>query len=398
LPAETHRIRGYDLARAIAILAMVIVNYSVMMKVGGYAFAWIGHAADFLFGRAATLFVMLAGVSVSLMAGSDTSPAAVRRLKTRLLKRGALLLPAGLVLQHWWPADILHFYAAYLAVAAWLAGWPSRRLLWTTVALILISLPVSATLTIAYDLDYLPAELQNRGFLSALLGGYLASNYYPLFPWLGFFLAGMLLGRVRPDGPAFYKHCVWGGLLVCLAVELFSYTQVSWIKQQIWDMEGDWWLTFFRSEAFPVTPLFIFSSGACALAVIGLCRLATEGLQGRSLQSRWPGPLVAFGQLSLTMYIAHLLWGWACMSLARRAGTHIRPGHMFAAALGFYAAAIPFAWYWRRFFRRGPLEALFHLIITNPGIPKFKHRIAHQTLRQVAAVRSAGETKGVAGQ
>ncbi|MEJ2038724.1 MAG: heparan-alpha-glucosaminide N-acetyltransferase domain-containing protein [Desulfosarcinaceae bacterium] len=370
MTAETQRIRGYDLARAVAILAMVIVNFSSMMGVVSFNSIWIQRTVDFLYGRAAALFVMLAGVSISLMAARNPGPEATRRLQVRLLKRGALLLAAGLALHHWWTADILRYYAVFLAVAAGLIYLPDRRSIGVLAAAVLISLPVSATLTTSYEMGDLPSGVENLGLLPALIWDYLAGSYYSLLPWACFFLAGMLLGRIKAADRTFHRRCAWGGLLTCLAVEMFSKTMLGWFDNLEWEMEGNWWLTFFRSDAFPVTPLFIFSSGASAVAMIGLCCLLSES--GRKEDSIQKGlePLVIFGQFSLTMYIAHLLWGGAFMALLPDHAAVIHPGQMFAAALSFYAASIAFAGLWRRFFRRGPLETVFHWLISYNKIVK----------------------------
>ena len=60
------RVTGYDLARALALFGMVIVNFKVAMS------AETGHAflidfASLLEGRASALFVMLAGVGITFL-------------------------------------------------------------------------------------------------------------------------------------------------------------------------------------------------------------------------------------------------------------------------------------------------------------------------------------------
>ena len=90
----SHRVIGYDLARALAVLGMVVVNTTSIFEVSEFSPAWLEPAVDFLYGRAAVVFVMLAGVSVSLMARRHPAPADLRSLRRCLLKR-SLLYPAG---------------------------------------------------------------------------------------------------------------------------------------------------------------------------------------------------------------------------------------------------------------------------------------------------------------
>lgn len=56
----SYRVPGYDLARAMAVLGMVVVNYTSMLEVSQYSPAWLEPVIDFLYGRAAVVFVMLA--------------------------------------------------------------------------------------------------------------------------------------------------------------------------------------------------------------------------------------------------------------------------------------------------------------------------------------------------
>jgi uncharacterized protein len=143
----SRRIPGYDLARALAVLGMVVVNYTSMLEISRFSPAWLEPAVDFIYGRAAVVFVMLAGVSVSLMAIRRSLPYDLRMLRNRLFRRSLLLLLAGLALWPWWAADILHFHAVFIAVGAQAVTWRKEQLIRRTAVVMLISLPVCAALT-----------------------------------------------------------------------------------------------------------------------------------------------------------------------------------------------------------------------------------------------------------
>ena len=66
--SNSQRIPGYDLARSLAIFGMVIVNYSSFMGGWGVGPGWLVWLVELLPGRAAAIFVVLAGVGMSLMA------------------------------------------------------------------------------------------------------------------------------------------------------------------------------------------------------------------------------------------------------------------------------------------------------------------------------------------
>lgn len=355
--APSSRIGGYDVARAMAILGMVLVNYTSLMEVGTFSPAWLKPVVDWVFGRAAVVFVMLAGISVSMMAARNITPTAIRTLQLRLLIRSALLLMAGMLLWRWWDADILHFYALFISVGAWAALWPHRRLHWCTALLLLISLPVSAALTASYDLGDTIAWLDTQKPLMRLLLDYVTSCYYPVFPWLGIFLAGMVLGRREPANPGFWRRVGLTGLLICLMAETVSALSMIWAEQQVLEIEGSFWLAFLRSEAFPVTPMFILSAGGSGMALIGLCRTVSSEPSRTSSAMR---VLAIFGRLSLTMYVAHIAWGIFYKHWLGGAGADLTSNQMVWAMLAFDLAGLLFAVGWCRYFQRGPLETLFH--------------------------------------
>jgi uncharacterized protein len=353
----SYRVVGYDIARALAVLGMVVVNYSSMLEVSRFSPPWMEAVVDFLYGRAAVVFVMLAGVSVSLMAGRLPAHSDLKALRKRLLKRSLLLWIAGMALWPWWAADILHFYAVFISVGAWAIFWSRQRLRRWTAAVLLISLPACAALTAAYDFND-TISLGNGTFDAAWLLDYFTSPYYPVFPWLGFFLAGMLLGRHDSADLNFWRCICLTGLLGCLAAELSSGTAMAWSLSHGWDIEDLWWGVFLRSEAFPATPLFVLSSAGSGLALIAGCRLITRRAR--------PGffglnHLADCGRLSLTLYVAHIGWGILIKKWFAGPNTDVDSSTMFFAAAAFGFFGILFAREWLRRFQRGPLETVFHL-------------------------------------
>ena len=114
------RIIGLDIARALAIFGMVIVNFKIAMnaKVGSESLLWFTSLFD---GRASVLFVVLAGIGVTLLtnkARRSRDSASILGGRKMLIKRGLLLISIGLAYTLIWPADILHFYGFYFLVAA----------------------------------------------------------------------------------------------------------------------------------------------------------------------------------------------------------------------------------------------------------------------------------------
>lgn len=349
------------MARAIAIMAMVLVNFDAMTDVNIYPWLWLYSVVEFIYGRAATLFVILAGVSLSLMAQSYSIKSISRRLRPYLMKRCLLLFITGTAISYWWEADILHFYALFLALGACFSALPDRALWALTMTAAAISIPVSAALTVTYDMTDIIPFVEGQPWCFKLLLNYGTSCYYPVLPWATFFFFGMLLGHREPANPSFHRRCLVMGTLICIAIELFSAIMMSWAESRNLEIEGNWWVVFLRSEPFPATPLFVLSSGAGALAIISLCRL----LAGRRVVARCLAPLLAFGRLSLTMYIAHLLLGYTLLHwIENNYGDYgeVAWTQTLNAVGLFCCFGICVAAGWLRFFKRGPLETLFYLL------------------------------------
>ncbi len=366
MPSDHDRIIGYDMARAMAILAMVPVNLASVMDTAEYSPAWMETVVGYTYGRAATIFVMLAGLSVTLLTRRQGKTAST--IYHGLMKRSLLLLVGGWVLWHWWEADILHFYSLFLMIGALIARRPDLWVKRFTLIVFVLSMPVCAFLTLSYDLnDAIPyVETQPPGIQLVL--DYITSPFYPVFPWLGFFSLGMLLGRREPVTPMFCRRLFVISSLVCIGIELFADTASNWAWQNNVDLECNWWGPFLRSEAFPDTPLFVASSGASALAVISLCRWVTLDHEKKS---PIVGFLAIFGQFSLTMYVAHLVWGFILMGWVIETG-RIADQPVVATGL-FYLIGFCFTAGWQRHFTRGPLEMLFHLL-THKQLFHRKHR------------------------
>src|SRR6187549_2046828 len=94
------RIEGYDFARAIAIVLMVLVNfqYYLMVRPSGDASEVLPRwLFDLPSGRSSSLFVTLAGCGVSLMSRGNPS----RARKTLLLRALFLLVAGNLLILVW---------------------------------------------------------------------------------------------------------------------------------------------------------------------------------------------------------------------------------------------------------------------------------------------------------
>lgn len=99
-PILKQRIIGYDLARALAVFGMVIVNFKIVMSAEKNGPAWLVSLVGLLDGRAAATFVVLAGVGLSLLSQKGHAGKNRDRLaqdRRTLLKRALFLFILGLL-------------------------------------------------------------------------------------------------------------------------------------------------------------------------------------------------------------------------------------------------------------------------------------------------------------
>jgi len=196
--SRPRRIEGYDFARALAILGMILVNFKIVLEASEAGPAWLVWSVRLLEGRAAAMFVILAGVGITLLSNKARQQHDSDRLaqhRRTLLKRAAFLFFVGLLYTPIWPADILHFYGLYIAVGAFLLS-SSDRQLWGWVLLFTGGFAAMLFLfdydtgwdweTITYIDLWTPTGMTRHLFFN---------GFHPVFPWTAFLLIGMWLGR-----------------------------------------------------------------------------------------------------------------------------------------------------------------------------------------------------------
>ena len=221
------RVIGYDLARALAIFGMVVVNFKIVMGAEQNGPTWLVDFIGLLDGRAAATFVVLAGAGLSLLAQKGRTMRDDDRLaqdRRTLLKRALFLFIVGLLYTPIWPADILHFYGVYIAIAAFLLATPARQIWSYSGALVLVFVVLFFNLN--YDQGWDWKTLEYDGFWTPLgmVRHLFYNGFHPVIPWLAFLFVGNVLGRQDMGDPAIRRRVfVWGAGVAAIA------EGVSWI-------------------------------------------------------------------------------------------------------------------------------------------------------------------------
>ena len=198
------RIVGYDLARALAVFGMVVVNFKIVMGAEQNGPAWLVGLVGLLDGRAAATFVVLAGVGLSLRsrrARTLDDRDQLARDRHTLLHRALFLFVVGLLYTPIWPADILHFYGVYIAVGAFLLATVSRQLWTYSGLLVLVFVAMFFALNYEHEWDWKTLDYDGYWTPLGMVRNLFFNGFHPVVPWLAFLLVGMVIGRQDMSDP-----------------------------------------------------------------------------------------------------------------------------------------------------------------------------------------------------
>ncbi|MFC9709013.1 DUF418 domain-containing protein [Paenibacillus sp. NPDC056933] len=353
--ASNGRIVGLDLARALAIFGMIIVNYKLAMGAQDAGPYWLRTATGIFEGRASALFVILAGIGVSLMTARARASGEEQTLKANrktLYRRAAFLFLAGIfLLEIGWSADILHYYAVFIALSALLLQSSNKRLLAWIIFILITTVFQLIFLDYSYGWSEDYHEYVKLWTWSGFVRNLLFNGFHPLFPWLAFFLLGLWLGRKE-----WLKRKEARSRLLVISASIALLTEVGsrFIVREFTPVLGpEGAQSLFGSKPMPPNLIYVGAAAASALAVLVLCIQVAE----RWKESKWVQALISTGQLSLTHYVAHVVIGLAPLQWI---GMLENGSVVFSTiyAFLFYITAIAISLHWKKRYGRGPLELL----------------------------------------
>lgn len=306
------RLRSLDVVRGIALFGVIALNYHAMLN-GEDAFApltkdFLGRVFNPVTGvlttRFAATFVFVAGIGVTLLASraNHDDPTALHRVRVTLLRRGAFLLLIGSGLEWMWPGTILFYYGAYFILASVLVGRSTRTLVFVACSSVVVAAGINLwRVSERYAGNYTawldPTSITTpRAFLLRLLVGYT----HPVFPWIAFFIGGMVVGRARTERWIVgTRQATLGTGLVVLCYILRDGLRPSLIVNRTDEL---------RAAAVSLQP---FDRGVLyVLSTLGIAVVSTwmvERLVARAPRSLISTGLARMGRMSLTVYTAHIV-------------------------------------------------------------------------------------------
>lgn len=335
------RLAGLDAARGLAIIGMIIINVGPTTATSPW------HRLYLLpYGRASVLFVVIAGIGMGLLAARTGRDGPSRAGSwSAALWRAAVLAAGGLALQSLTDdiGVILPLYAILFLLAPGLVRLPTRGLLGVTAAMLLVG-PV---LVVLHDV-LAPAPVTGNAPVQPddppqqLLVGLLVAGRYPVVTWVVPFLVGLLLARADLTA-----RSTQGRLVVWGAAAAVGGVGASTLSRGLLGPAADeGFLRLLTGVAHGQMPLWLISSVGGAAALVGL---AVRVGQSRP---RLVEPLAAYGRLSLTVYVLHVL---VLVALAPDEVT-LPQGMLISAAIVLGSFLVPVLW--ARVGGPGPLERL----------------------------------------
>ncbi|WXR62613.1 DUF418 domain-containing protein [Peptostreptococcaceae bacterium AGR-M142] len=347
---KSSRIDGFDFARAFAIFGMMLVNYKIVFTKGCEWNLFFNDFISLFEGRAASVFLILAGVGISLMskkALESKSKELRKKINKRLIKRSLFLFVFGmwLYLGFDWNADILHYYGVYMLLTIFFLYKDKKFILISIILILIIStiFQINMDYTTGWNNNFTLYKDFNtlKGFTRNLF----FNGYHPIFPWFSFFLIGILFGRINFYDEILIKNIASKTLIIGILTEFISYSIIN--------LNNYSQLIVYLFDTKPLNPtvFYIVSGASWAISFICFCVLISKYLK----KSKIFKALVATGQMALTHYFIHCVIVLGLFFVIDKL-SYRDEGFVILLSLIVFVLMTVFSHNWLKFFKRGPLE------------------------------------------
>ena len=357
------RISSLDVTRAIALVGVVMMNYHAYLNKDkafypphpSFAERIFNPLSGILTTRFAATFVLIAGMSIALLVQSAMQSGNVELIRSaqmKLARRGLFLYALGAAVQWIWPGTILFYYGAFLLISAVICTWSNRLLVAVSVASIAVSTGLSAWRGYQFFegnfTQWLsPAPNTPRNLLIRTFVDYT----HPVFPWITFICAGIILGRSLERLAQFRTHIMlWSGVSLFVTFLIRTFAMPDSITAQ-----SDYVLQrALSTNNHDHSVLHVTSTLAVALLVFCCISFIIDS----RVNSRAVTFLARTGQMTLSIYLAHVL----VFNLVVNWLNWVRPTGLDTAlvlSLAFYVVAVPASSLYFRRFGIGPCERVY---------------------------------------
>jgi uncharacterized membrane protein YeiB len=362
---SSSRIESLDVARAIALFGVVVMNFHAYLNGAESMYSTQPSVWERMFNpltgplttRFAATFVLIAGIGVSLFtqrARASKSHADIQRARIILLRRGALLYILGYFVQWIWPGTILFYYGAYFIIAAFVFAWSSRHLIYLCVASIVAAACLSwwraSQLLDGNNTRWLsPSPDTPRNLLIRTFVDYT----HPVFPWIAFFIAGIVLGRYIHQLKELRLRLMFAAILLTVATHAANFM----FAPRYPGSDRDFLLAKLLSTQ-PLDRGMLFSLGTLATAVVALCfvSLVVERAPHLALAQLF----ARVGRMTLSVYLLHVIFFNLLVHQLHWVGA-TGLDTALVLSLSFYVIALLLSNEWNKRFGLGPAERAYRI-------------------------------------
>ncbi len=347
------RIVGIDVARALAVIGMILVNFKMVFGANGNE--WLQMIAGVFDGKAAATFVVLAGVGIALMTNSAIRNQDVEKLnrtRKRIGKRAIFLFVVGLSYSAIWSADILHYYGVYMLITLLFLTSSKRSILGSALTIILAYPLLMMVWNYETGWDFKTLTYANFWTVEGFVRNLFYNGFHPVFPWTAFMLVGLWLGKERLEENVTVWRILKISVLLFIGIELLSFSMIAFFMHI--GSAGELALSeVLGTSPMPPLPIYMLSGSSIAVSIICACILIARKLEGSFVVEA----LKKTGQLALTFYVAHVVLGMGCVEAVYPDAWGSFPiVFSLVYALLFSLLCVAFAWIWTKYFSSGPLE------------------------------------------
>lgn len=332
------RIDGVDAARGLALIGMFIAH--VAPTVEALTAAELLAIAD---DRPRLLFALTAGIGLGFMSGGMRPISEGRgALRRQIAVRAVILIALGMLI--WATLDPLVFIILDVYGVAFLVMLPllfiSRRvMLGAGIALLAVS---PALASIGAHSEFVNEVRQTS---LKFLADWAVGGAYPVIVWVSVMLIGLALARYDLTSARVISVTALAG--TAAASVFLPISRMLPAPEILAEMA---WSVPLRASLETIGNVGVgVLVVAAMLTLTALARPAVRRVAGTLLS-----PITAMGSMPLSIYTIHLV----VIGLAKHVEDGVVTDDSWPLLIGLIVGSMLFAWLWRRYLGRGPLERL----------------------------------------
>lgn len=351
----TKRIDGIDFARALALLGMILVNFKVVFGVHIPSESLYSVFYSFLEGKAAALFIFLAGIGITLGYKKLQKDEEIREYKKNLVKRAAVLFVVGIAYYPIWPADILHFYSFYILLGVFLLMSNNMKIILSVITILIISVLLLLTLDYSAGWDFETLEYIDFWSVEGFLRHIIFNGFHPVFPWSCFLLFGLLIGRINLSDFSKRRKVLLVSSIAFIIFYIVSILAESYYSgMNLWE---DFASGFLGMTPMPPTVWYIFTATLSSI-IITIISIELFEIQ---FFKRIFSSIQTTGKFALTHYVFHVVIGMTTLYTIFEPKDYVVEV-IFPASIIYFIFSVIFSVLWKKYLGSGPFERLLRKV------------------------------------